>query len=403
MVVLGVTGSIACYKVVDLASKLTQLGVGVDVVMTAAAEQFVTPLSFRSVTGRPVFTDMWSLDEHVRHVQLGESADLLVIAPATAHTIAKLAHGLANNLLTVTALAARCPLLVAPAMDGGMFEHPATQANLALLKERGATIIGPAEGRMASGLVGLGRMVEPAELLGHIRLALGKGGPLAGRRVVVTAGPTQEPVDPVRFISNHSSGKQGLALAQAALDLGADVTLITGPIQQPIPIGVVHFPVQTANQMMEAVLDAVWGADVLCMAAAVSDFRPSTVAEQKIKKTDASTGAATGDMAIALARNPDILNEVKAQKMAVGRPLVTVGFAAETQDVVKYGRDKLHRKGLDFIAVNDVSASDAGFAVDTNRVILLGKDGLELELPLQSKTAVAHQILVYVVEKLQHG
>jgi phosphopantothenoylcysteine decarboxylase/phosphopantothenate--cysteine ligase len=398
-VVLGVTGSIACYKVVDLASKLTQLGVKVDVIMTAAAQQFVTPLSFRSVTGRPVFTDMWSLDDHVRHVQLGESADLLLIAPATAHTIAKLAHGLADNLLTVTALAARCPLLVAPAMDGGMFDHPATQANLALLKQRGAAVIGPAEGRMASGLVGLGRMIEPAELLGHIRQGLGLGGPLQGRRVVVTAGPTQEPLDPVRFLSNHSSGKQGLALAQAALDMGAEVTLLTGPIHQPLPVGVEHRPVQTAVQMCEEVLAAVWVADVLCMAAAVSDFRPSQAAGQKIKKTE----TAEADLTIPLARNPDILNEVKAQKEKVGRPLVTVGFAAETQDVVSYGRDKLHRKGLDFIAVNDVSATDAGFAVDTNRIILLGANGLELELPLQSKTAAAHQILEHVIEKLDRG
>lgn len=396
-VVLGVTGSIASYKVVDLASKLTQLGVEVEVIITAASQQFVTPLTFRSVTGRPVYTDMWSLDDHVRHVQLGETADLLVIAPATAQTIAKLAQGLADNFLTVTALAARCPLLIAPAMDGGMFEHPATQTNLTILRDRGAQIVGPAAGRMASGLVGLGRMVEPAELLGHIRQALGQNGPLQGRRVVVTAGPTQEPVDPVRFISNHSSGKQGLALAQAALELGAEVTLITGPIHQPLPIGVDHRPVQTAVQMTDAVLEAVKDADILCMAAAVSDFRPADVSGQKIKKTE----TADTDLAIPLARNPDILNAVKSQKEQIGRPLITVGFAAETQDVVAYGRDKLQRKGLDFIAVNDVSATDAGFAVDTNRIMLLGANGLQLELPLQSKTAVAHKILEYVVQKLE--
>jgi phosphopantothenoylcysteine decarboxylase/phosphopantothenate--cysteine ligase len=281
-------------------------------------------------------------------------------------------------------------------MDGGMFDHPTTQANLALLKQRGAIIIGPAEGRMASGLVGLGRMVEPAELLGHIRHALGKGGPLQGRRVVVTAGPTQELLDPVRFLSNHSSGKQGLALAQAAIDLGAEVILVTGPIHLPLPVGVVHRPVQTTFQMADAVLEAVREADVLCMAAAVSDFRPAAVAAQKIKKTESAEAALTLD----LARNPDILNEVKAQKEQLGRPLITVGFAAETQDVVRYGREKLQRKGLDFIAINDVSASDAGFAVDTNRVILLGADGLEIEMPLQSKTAVAHQILAQVVDKL---
>jgi phosphopantothenoylcysteine decarboxylase/phosphopantothenate--cysteine ligase len=281
-------------------------------------------------------------------------------------------------------------------MDGGMFDHPATQANLALLQERGVTILGPAQGRMASGLVGLGRMLEPPELLGHIRQALGKGGPLDGRKVVITAGPTQEPLDPVRFISNHSSGKQGLALAQAAIDLGAAVTLITGPIHQPIPIGLDHQPVQTAVQMAQAVLNAVKEADILCMAAAVSDFRPANIAGQKIKKTD----TAETDLSIPLARNPDILSAVKSQKEQIGRPLITVGFAAETQDVVSYGRDKLHRKGLDFIAVNDVSAPDAGFAVDTNRIILLGANGLELEMPLQSKTAVAHNILAHVIKEL---
>jgi phosphopantothenoylcysteine decarboxylase/phosphopantothenate--cysteine ligase len=395
-VVLGVTGSIACYKVVDLASKLTQAGVKVDVILTEAAERFITPLSFRSVTGRPVFSDMWSLDEHVRHVQLGESADLLVIAPATAQTIAKLAQGMADNLLTLTALAARCPLLIAPAMDGGMYEHPATQANLAILRERGAIIVGPAEGRMASGLIGLGRMVEPAELLGRIRLALAQGGPLQNRHVVVTAGPTQEAVDPVRFLSNHSSGKQGLALAQAALDLGANVTLITGPISQPLPVGVVHRPVQTAAQMCQAVLKAVRQADVLVMSAAVADFRPAQAAGQKIKKTE--TG--DGELIISLARNPDILSEVKSQKEKIGRPLITVGFAAETQDIIAYGRDKLQRKGLDFIAINDVSAGDAGFAVDTNRVVLLSAEGLEMEMPLQSKTAVAQAIMSHIIESL---
>jgi phosphopantothenoylcysteine decarboxylase / phosphopantothenate---cysteine ligase len=388
-IVLAVTGSIACYKAVDLASKLTQAGAHVDVIMTEAAQRFVAPLAFRSVSGRQVFTDMWSLAEHVQHVNLGETADLLVVAPASAQTMAKLAHGLADNLLTVTALAARCPLLLAPAMDGAMYEHPATQANLRLLQERGAVVAGPAEGRMASGLAGLGRMVEPAALLAHIRLVLAQKGPLHGRRVVVTAGPTQEPLDPVRYLTNRSSGKQGVALAQAALDAGAAVTLIAGPIDAPIPIGAGHVPVETAQEMCTAVLAAVKDADVLIMAAAVADYRPASVAAQKIKKSKQGQVALT----IELAQNPDILTAVKEQKAACGYPRLTVGFAAETDDALAYGRDKLERKGLDLIAVNDVSAVDAGFAVNTNRVTLLSADGSLVELPLMTKTAVAEEII----------
>ncbi len=236
-ILLGVTGSIACYKAVDLASKLTQAGALVDVILTESAEKFVTPLTFRSVTGRPVYTSMWDLADHVRHVGLGETADLFIIAPATANTMAKLAQGIADNLLTVTALAARCPVMMAPAMDGGMFDHPATQANMALLAERGVTFAGPADGRMASGLSGLGRMMEPPELLARARAILARNGPLAGCKVVVSTGPTREALDPVRFISNRSTGKQGLAVAQAALDAGAEVTLIAGPISEPIPLG----------------------------------------------------------------------------------------------------------------------------------------------------------------------
>jgi phosphopantothenoylcysteine decarboxylase / phosphopantothenate---cysteine ligase len=393
-IVLAVTGSIACYKAVDLASKLTQAGAHVDVMMTEAAQRFVTPLAFRSVTGRQVYADMWSLAEHVQHVNLGETADLLVVAPASAQTMAKLAHGLADNLLTVTALAARCPLLLAPAMDGAMYEHPATQANLRLLQERGALVAGPAEGRMASGLIGLGRMVEPAALLAQIRLALAQEGPLHGRRVVVTAGPTQEPLDPVRYLTNRSSGKQGVALAQAALDAGAAVTLIAGPIGAPIPVGADHVPVETAQEMCTAVLAAVKDADVLIMAAAVADYRPASAAVQKIKKSKQGQEAVT----IELAQNPDILTAVKEQKAACGYPRLTVGFAAETKEALAYGRDKLERKGLDLIAVNDVSAVDAGFAVDTNRVTLLSADGSLVELPLMTKTAVAEEIIRRVSE-----
>ncbi|MBX3058325.1 MAG: bifunctional phosphopantothenoylcysteine decarboxylase/phosphopantothenate--cysteine ligase CoaBC [Anaerolineae bacterium] len=396
-ILLGVTGSIACYKVVDLASKLTQAGAQVEVILTEAAQQFVTPLAFRSVTGQPVYTSMWDLADHVRHVGLAENADLFVIAPATAHTLAKLAYGLADNLLTVTALAARCPILVAPAMDGGMFEHPATQANVETLRQRGVSFAGPVTGRMASGLSGLGRMMEPPELLAHIRLSLAQKGPLHGRKVVVTTGPTREAIDPVRFISNRSTGKQGLAVAQAALDAGADVTLIYGPLAEPVPYGVTAVPVHTTQEMGEATLTAVQNADALFMVAAVADFRPGTQSDRKIKKTDEAWG-----LAIGLEVTLDILSAVKEQREKTGYPRVALGFAAETHDAFEYGRQKLLRKGLNFIAVNDVLAEGVGFEHDTNRVLLLSSAGVVEEIPLQSKTAVAER-LVYHVAKTLNG
>ncbi len=395
-ILLGVTGSIACYKAVDLASKLTQAGAQVDVIMTEAAQRFVTPLAFRSVTGRPVFSSMWDLDDHVRHVGLGETADLLLIAPATANTLAKLAQGVADNLLTVTALAARCPLLIAPAMDGGMYGHPATQANLSLLQARGAIVAGPAAGRMASGLMGKGRMVEPAELLAHIRLTLARNGPLAGLKVVVSTGPTREPMDPVRFISNRSTGKQGLAVAQAALDAGAAVTLVTGPISESTPFGAQVIAVETTQQMAEAVLTAVQDADALFMVAAVADFRPGSTSDRKIKKTETNDWG----LAIGLEVTLDILSAVKEQREKSGYPRVSLGFAAETHDAFEYGRQKLLRKGLNLIAVNDVLAEGAGFAVDTNRVVLLSSAGVLEEMPLLSKTAVAERLVHHVAKAL---
>lgn len=394
-IVLGVTGSIACYKAVDLASKLTQAGAEVDVILTEGARQFVTPLTFRSVTGRPSYSDMWQLDEHIQHVGLGETADLFVIAPATAHTLAKLAHGLADNLLTVTALAARCPILVAPAMDGGMYKHPATQANVSTLSERGIQFAGPVAGRMASGLSGLGRMVEPADLLGFIRRILAQNGPLSGRKVVVSTGPTREPLDPVRFISNRSTGKQGLAVAQAALDAGAEVTVVHGPIFEPIPFGATAVSVQTTEEMGNAVLEASREADALFMVAAVADFRPNIKSEQKIKKTDEQWG-----LAIGLEVTLDILTAVKAQRDKSGYPRVVLGFAAETHNAFEYGRDKLLRKGLNFIAVNDVMDEGAGFEVDTNQVLLLSSAGVVEEIPLQSKTAVAERLVHHVAKSL---
>ena len=395
-IILAVTGSVAAYKAVDLASKLTQAGAQVDVLMSKAAQRFVTALTFQSVTGRPVHTDMWQEQTHVQHVRLGELADLMVVAPATANTIAKLAQGVADNIVTLTALTARCPIAVAPAMDGGMFSNKAVQTNLQIISHRGMTVLGPAEGRMASGLRGKGRLLEPQQLLQQLRLVMGKGGPLAGRHVVVSAGPTQEPLDPVRYLTNRSTGKQGLALAQAALDWGATVSLITGPIHEPIPAGANQIKVRTAAEMAEVVLAATRSADILLMAAAVADFRPATVADQKIKKTAMETDEPT----IILARNDDILEKVKEQRAKDGFPRVVVGFAAETNEIIASGKDKLKRKGMDLIAVNDVSATDAGFAADENRVVLLGSESFEAQLPLQSKYEVAVHILEQATDYL---
>ncbi len=394
-IVLGVSGSVAAYKAADLASKLTQAGALVDVVLSEGAERFVTALTFASLTGRKAHTSLWEGDAHVAHVGLGEGADLLLIAPCSANTLAKLAAGQADNLLTLTALAARCPVLVAPAMDGGMFEHPATQANLQTLRQRGVQILGPAQGRMASGLVGLGRMLEPAEILGHARLALSRNGPLAGKHLVVSAGGTQEPLDPVRYLSNRSSGKQGFALAQAALDLGARVSLVVGATAAALstPTGAERTDVETAAQMAEAVLELSRVADVLIMAAAVADFRPRQVQAHKIKK-----GALPR---IELEHTQDILLAVAEQRRRVGRPAVVVGFAAESEDLLKNAQEKLERKRLSMIVANDISAPDAGFAVDTNRVTLLLPGGVVEPLPLMRKQEVAEVVLARVVGLLQ--
>lgn len=399
--VLGVTGSIAAFKSAALASQLTKAGALVDVVMTESATRFVTPLTFQALTGRPVYTDLWQTDAggglptHIAHVGLAEGADLFIVAPATANTLAKLALGLADNLLTVTALAARCPMVIAPAMDGGMFAHPATQGNVETLAARPNVVLaGPAVGRMASGLEGPGRMLEPEALFGACRLALGLEGPLAGRKVVVTAGGTRESLDPVRFITNWSSGKQGFALAQAALDRGAQVVLIAAPTQLPTPYGAQRLDAPDTQAMLEAVLAEASGdppADALLMAAAVADFRPAQRAAQKIKKDKDSLPA------IALERTPDILSEVAKAKQ---RPGVVVGFAAESQQVIEYARDKLARKKLDLIVANDITATDAGFGVDTNRVTLVTPDD-DQTLDLMSKSAVAGHIVDWVARHMK--
>jgi phosphopantothenoylcysteine decarboxylase/phosphopantothenate--cysteine ligase len=391
-IVLGVTGSIAVYKAAELASKMAQLGASVDVILTPSAEKFVNPITFQSVTGRSAFVDqdLWGSEGHVQHIGIARQADLIAIAPITANTMAKLAHGIADNLLTVTVLAAECPTVIAPAMDAGMFAHPATQTNLEILRQRDISIIGPVEGHLASGLTGLGRMVEPDELLGHIRHALSRAGPLKDNKVIITAGGTYEPLDPVRGITNRASGKQGFALAQAAIDRGAEVILITGPANLATPVGAKRIDIQSAVEMRDAVLDSLPGSEVVIMAAAVSDFRPRFAAGQKLKKKD-------GVPEIVFERTPDILSEIAQQRAKQGVPRVLVGFAAETEELISNARKKLDQKGLDLIVANDISAPDAGFAVDTNRVTILDAGGGEQVLPLTSKDEVAQNILERVV------
>ena len=389
-VVLGVTGSIACYKAVDLCSKLVQAGAEVDVVLSPAATRFINPITFGSITHRPVTTDLFEPESELSmdHVALSKRADIIVIAPATANTIAKLAHGLADDAITTTVLATAAPVLVAPAMDANMYENPAVQENLQTLRNWGVTIIGPEQGRLASGLVGWGRLVEPAQLIGHIAAALGHDGDLADRTIVVSAGGTVEPIDPVRVITNRSSGKQGYAIAEAARDRGARTILVTTPTALPDPTGIEIARVETVAQMRDAVLAACQQADVLIMAAAVSDYRPVEVAEHKIKKSEGSNG-----LAIQLTENDDFFLEVPDK-------ILKVGFAAESDDLLENASKKLTAKRLALIAANDITAENAGFGVDTNKVTLLDREGGMEDLPLMSKYEVAHRILDRVAKLL---
>ena len=380
-IILGVTGSIAVYKAVDLASKLVQAGALVDVVMSYGATQFVTPLAFRSITHREVVTDTYDVGSEFanEHVALARRADIVVIAPATVHCIAKLAAGLADDPLTTTVIATTAPLLVAPAMDAAMYDHPATRENLGKLRQRGVTIAGPAPGRLASGLMGMGRLLEPLELVGHIAATLGREGDLAGRTIVISAGGTQEPIDPVRVITNNSSGKMGYALAEAARDRGAKAVLVTAPTGLPNPPLVEVVRVQTAAQMAEAVLREVKQADALIMAAAVADYRPAVAAEQKIKKTN-------DELTIELAKTTDILEAAQGN-------FVKVGFAAESENLVANAADKVRRKSLDLIAANDITDAASGFGSDTNKVVLIDRELQVEELPLLTKYEVSHRIL----------
>ena len=390
VVVLGVTGSIACYKAVDLCSKLVQAGAAVDAVLSPAATKFINPITFASITHRPVTTDLFEPTSELSmdHVALSKRADIVVIAPATANTIAKMAQGRADDAITTTVLATAAPILVAPAMDAHMYENPAVQENLQKLRDRGVTIVGPEQGRLASGLVGWGRLVEPAQLMGHVAAALGHDGDLANRTVVVSAGGTVEPIDPVRVITNRSSGKQGYAIAEAARDRGARTILVTTPTALPDPAAMEIARVETVAQMRDAVLTACKDADVLVMAAAVSDYRPADVAKHKMKKGKGGNG-----MVIQLVQNDDFFLEVPDS-------VLKVGFAAESEDLLENAGKKLTAKRLALIAANDITAENAGFGVDTNKVTILDSDGGMEDLPLMSKYEVAHRILDRVARLL---
>ena len=389
-VALGVTGSIACYKAVDLASKLVQAGANVDVIMTREATNFVAPLTFGSITHRPVVSDMFEPQSELGmdHVAVAQRADVVIVAPVTANTLAKIAWGLSDDALTTTLLATQAPVILAPAMDAHMFENPATQQNVEKLASWGYFIVGPAEGRLASGITGQGRLLETRELLGHIRAVLGRNGDLADRKIVVSAGGTREPIDPVRVISNRSTGKMGYAVAEAARDRGGDSVLVSTATSLPDPASVRILRVETAEQMRNAVHDECKDADVLVMAAAVGDWRAASVASLKVKKNG------TDSWSINLTKNPDILADVQREG------LVKVGFAAESENLVSNAQEKLASKGLHLIAANDITSGDSGFATDDNRIVLLYREGRVEELPLMPKYEVAHRILDRVVPLL---
>ena len=388
-VILGVTGSISAYKAADTASKLRQAGASVEVIMTPAATQFITPLTFQSLTGRPVVVDMFGAAEAEAHVEVARRADALVIAPATADCLANLAHGQTPDMVTLTALATTAPILVAPAMDSQMWDHPATQENVVTLRNRGVEVVGPNEGRLASGRTGFGRLAETVEIVGALRTLLGqRAGDLSGRHIVVSAGGTQEALDPVRFIGNRSTGKMGFAISEAARDRGAHVTLVTGPVSLDTPYGVHRVDVRTVAEMLVALEQATADSDAIIMSAAPADYRAANPSEHKMKKT------AEDGLNVLLAKNPDII-------ATLPRGGVRVGFAAETTNVAEYAKAKLPAKRLDFIVANDVGAAGSGFATDTNQVSIYYDDGRSEDLPLMSKYAVGMAILDRVLSRLK--
>lgn len=389
-ILLGVSGGIAAYKSAELIRRLQDLGADVRAVMTRASQEFITPLTLQALSGNPVHTDLLDPEAEAAmgHIELARWADLIVVAPASADCIARLAQGKGDDLLTTVCLASRCPLAIAPAMNQAMWHHPATQENLATLVARGAHQLGPDSGGQACGDVGLGRMSDPNDLAVAIS-GLFEHRLLDGKKVVITAGPTREAIDPVRYISNHSSGKMGYALAQAAVDAGARTILVSGPTPLAIPEHVERIDVISAQAMHDAAMEQINDCDIFIAAAAVADFRPVAFAEQKIKKTGQET------MTIEMVKNPDIVAAVATAKQ---RPFV-VGFAAETQDVVTYARDKLQRKKLDLIVANDVSNPDIGFNSDNNIVTLVTVDS-ETILPENSKTQLARDIISAIATQM---
>jgi len=384
-ILLGISGGIAAYKCAELTRRLIERGAQVQVVMTNAAKEFITPLTMQAVSGRPVSDSLLdpAAEASMGHIELAKWADLVLLAPATADLIARMTAGMGNDLLTTLLLATDAPVAVSPAMNQQMYSHPATQENIATLKRRGCEIWGPAAGEQACGDVGMGRMLEPMQLV-HRCEDFFQPKPLAGRSVLITAGPTREAIDPVRYITNHSSGKMGYALAEAAAKQGATVTLISGPVSLATPSKVNRIDVDSAQQMFDAVTANAAQHDIFISCAAVADYRPETIANQKLKKVDGKD-----DMTIQMVKNPDIVASVAS--MMEGRPF-TVGFAAETQDVEKYARGKLERKNLDMICANDVSVEGQGFNSSSNELHLYWKDG-DKSLPLDSKDTLGFQIL----------
>ena len=382
-IVLGVTGSIAAYKTVSLLRALMREGATVDVVMTQSATKFVTPLTFEVLSGRPVTTDLFEAHQEMKHLSLPEQADAIVVAPATANFLAKAALGIGDDLLSTMLLTARCPLICAPAMDGGMWNHQTVVEHVRTLRARGVSVVDPEEGPLASGRIGQGRLAEETRIVDAVRSALAAKRDWLGHHVLISAGPTQEPIDPVRYISNRSSGKMGYAIAEAARKRGAQVVLVSGPTALTAPRGVEVVPVETAEEMTKALGTRLSWSTVVIMSAAVADYRPKHPASRKLKKQGTTT------MALELERTTDILSMLSSQKTSQ----LVVGFAAETNDLLAHAKAKLALKGLDLIVANDITKPGAGFGRDENAATLIDRNGLVIELPLKSKRELADDIL----------
>lgn len=393
-ILLGVCGGIAAYKAAALCSKLTQAGADVRVIMTESAVKFVQPLTFQALSRNPVAVD--TFDEHdaavIRHIDLADSADLVVVAPATANVIGKLAAGLADDMLTTTLLATEAPVWIAPAMNVHMYAHPAVQSNMEQLAQRGVRFIEPGEGQLACGYVGKGRMAEPEQIAELATRHFADSGLLAGRRVLVTAGGTVERIDPVRYLTNDSSGKMGVAFAQAALTMGAEVTLVGGSMSVAPPAGAAYVPVRSAQQMYDAVMERLDGFDVVVKAAAVADYRPAEALGHKMKKTE-------DVLTLQLVKNPDILQAIGERKSGQ----FVIGFAAETTDVERHAMEKLRRKRCDLIVANDVSAEGAGFGTDTNIMTVYDADGEVERLPIMLKSDAARRVLQLAAGRMAAG